>query len=58
MKGVLVMLVTGVALLLSAVAGASSATYPQFTVFYWLAAAGITMVIAGALTWASEQTSR
>jgi hypothetical protein len=47
-------LALAVALIMSAFAGASSLTYPEFTVYYWLVAAGITMLAAGALIWPSK----
>lgn len=43
------LLFLGASLVLSAVAGSSSVVYPQYFVFYWLAAAGLSLLIAGLL---------
>ena len=49
---VFISMVAGVALVLGAVAGASSVVYPEFASYYWVAASGLTILIAGCLAWA------
>lgn len=44
-----VALIIGVALVFGAFAGASSLVYPQYAIYYWTGAAGITVLVSGLL---------